>query len=528
MPGSPTDTAWWERPWAVAALVLVSALPLLWPDVPPLLDLPGHMARYRVQLDLAGSPPLQGFYSFRWGMIGNLGVDLLVVPLSELFGLELAVKLVVLAIPPVAVAGFLWTAHEVHGRVPPTALFAVPLAYNFPFQFGFVNFSLGMALAFIAFALWLRLGRMGRVRLRAALFVPVSLIVWLAHTHGWGTLGLLVFAAEFIRRRGDGIKFVEAGLRAALACLPLVPPLILMAIWRNPYGGLTGNWLNIVSKINYVKTPLRDRWELFDLVSLAIIAGLIITAIRSRRFAFSRPLAFALLLLSGIYLLLPGTVFGSGYADMRLMPYLFLLALLGIRLAAPADRRLARALALAGLAFFAIRTGATTASFYLYDKSFDHELAALDHVPRGARLVSFVGAPCRGDWTMARLDHLPGMAVVRREAFSNDQWSVAGAQLLLSVYAPAGEFGRDPSQIVGFRVCPNNRWRSLNRALAEFPRAAFDYVWLINPPPFDPRLIAGLTPVWQSGRSALFRIEHGKGLDAVPDNLAPVRAEPRF
>ena len=119
-------------------------LPLLWPDVPPLVDLPGHMGRYRVQLDLATSPFLQRFYTFDWALIGNLGVDLAVIPLARLFGLEPAVKLIVLAIPPLTVVGFLWVAREVHGRIPATALFALPLAYSYPFQFGFVNFALAM------------------------------------------------------------------------------------------------------------------------------------------------------------------------------------------------------------------------------------------------------------------------------------------------------------------------------------------------------------------------------------------------
>ena len=76
-------------------------------------------------------------------------------------------KLIVLAIPPLTVAGFLWVAREVHHRLPPTALFALPFAYGHPFMFGFVNFALSMALAFLAFGLWLRLARLGRLRLRA-------------------------------------------------------------------------------------------------------------------------------------------------------------------------------------------------------------------------------------------------------------------------------------------------------------------------------------------------------------------------
>ena len=50
---------WWETRWFVAAMILVSAIPLLYPSVPPLVDLLGHMGRYRVELDLATSPWLE-------------------------------------------------------------------------------------------------------------------------------------------------------------------------------------------------------------------------------------------------------------------------------------------------------------------------------------------------------------------------------------------------------------------------------------------------------------------------------------
>jgi len=110
---------------------------------------------------------------------------------------------------------------------------------------------------------------------------------------------------------------------------------------------------------------------------------------------------------------------------------------------------------------------------------------------------------------MHRLDHLPGIAVVRREAFSTDQWSVAGALLLQVRYTLPAPFDRDPSQIVRFTECPVNRWRRLDDSLRLFPRAAFDYLWLINPPAYDPGLTAGMEEVWRSGTSVLFRIRPG-------------------
>ena len=169
------------------------------------------------------------YYGFEWAPIGNLGVDLLIIPLSKLFGLELGVKLIVLAIPPMTVAGFLWVAREVHHRLPPTALFALPFVYSHPFMFGFANFALSMALAFLAFGLWLRLARLDRLRLRAILFVPISFVIFFTHTFGWGMLGLL----RFLGRSGAPARQAASagcasGVKAALHALVMALPMLFM------------------------------------------------------------------------------------------------------------------------------------------------------------------------------------------------------------------------------------------------------------------------------------------------------------
>jgi hypothetical protein len=493
----------------VLLLVLATALPLLWPDVPPLVDLPGHMARYRVQLEIDQSPALQSFYGFKWALIGNLGVDLLVIPLSKLFGLEGAVKLVVAMIPPMTAFGFLWVAREVHHRLPPTTAFALPLAFNYPFFFGFVNFALSMALAFVAFALWLRLARLGASRVRPFIFVPVSILLWLTHTFGWGTLGVMAFSAELVRQVDLKRPIVVAGLKAALHSLALAPPILLMLAWRggDHASGRTTDWFNWDRKWDWLIMALRDRWEIFDLASLALIGLVLLFALFHRRLEYSRNLAASAVFLALVFTLLPRIVFGSAYADMRLVPYMIAVAVIAIRLKDGAGTRLAQSLAIASLAFFLVRTGATSVSLWLYDRTYDRELPALRHVPREARLLSFVGRSCDDLWAMSRLEHLPGLATVRRRAFSNDQWSMPGAQLL-SVRYPATlrGFRGDPSQMVVTRRCFGERWMPIDYALANFPRNDFDYVWLIQPPPYNPRLTAGLRPVWRSGTSVLYAI----------------------
>ena len=110
------DTRWWEKRWFLALIVLATAIPLLIPETPPLVDLPGHMGRYHVQLDLARSADLQRYFDFKWALIGNLGVDLLIIPLAPLLGVEGAVKLIAVSIPPISAIGILWIAKEVLHR----------------------------------------------------------------------------------------------------------------------------------------------------------------------------------------------------------------------------------------------------------------------------------------------------------------------------------------------------------------------------------------------------------------------------
>lgn len=499
---------WWEQRWFVALIVLASAIPLLWPDIPPLVDLPGHMGRYAVQLRIGGNPALQSYYGFDWALIGNLGVDLLIVPLSGLFGLELAVKLIVLAIPPMTVAGLLWTAREVHGRVPPTALFAVPLAYNYPFIFGFANFALSMAFALLAFAFWLRLARLGHLRLRAALFPFISVAIWVTHTFGWGALGVMAFSAELVRQYDRGQSVLRSGIYAGLHCLCLTPPIALMLVWRSGrVSGATGDWFNWEAKLAWLQMILRDRWKLFDVASLFPILAILLAGVRQPRLEYSRNLAASALFLLAVFIMLPRIVFGSAYADMRLAPYMVAIAVIAVRCKAEVPPGLGRKIAIAGVLFLAVRLSAATVSFWLYDREYDRQLAALDHVPEGARLVNFVGHRCPGPWAMSRLEHLPALAIVRRNAFSNDQWQMPGAQLLNVRHGAGTRFSSDPSQLVTKEQCRYEAWMPVDAALSRLPRGLFDYVWLIKPPAYDPALTKGWEPLWRGAAgSVLYRL----------------------
>lgn len=115
---------------------------------------------------------------------------------------------------------------EAHGEIPATAAFALPLAYAYPFQFGFVNFWLGSGLALLIFGLVLRYQRLEHSRTWRLLILLGSVAIYFAHVFGWVFFALMVAGNSLYRHfRHYGLNWpavrgiISEGL---LLCLPLV------------------------------------------------------------------------------------------------------------------------------------------------------------------------------------------------------------------------------------------------------------------------------------------------------------------
>lgn len=511
------DRPWWSRRWFLISITILTAVPLLLPESPPLVDLPGHLGRYRVQLDLSSSPELQRYFNFQWQLAGNLGMDLLIVPVARVFGLELGLKLLVLAIPPLTTAAIFLLAAEIHGRVPPTALFAVPFVYNFPFIFGFINFALSMAFALLAFILWLRITKRKQWHVRSLVFALLSCGLWITHAFGWALLVVLICSAEYVRYHHDrGLNWTASAVRSALACAPVVIlPGFLMIVWRNGMpSGLDLSSFNLTDKVYAVIVTLRDRWFLWDVLGIGVGLAAIAFALLHRRVFFAQDLAIAAALLTLLFLLLPHTLWGSVFADTRIVAYIMIIAIVTLRLEDSSSPSVSRSIAVLGLLFVLGRIAATTLSFAIADREMKDRLAALAHIPVGAPVLSLVGDPCTTDWSLPRYWHAGSFVIVRRSGFSNDQWQVAGAHSLSVAYRQAGKFTADPSQVVHPIWClaalpPGLRHlgQTTENVLRTFPREAFGYVWVIRAPDLRPGPRPGLTPVWRGADSVLYKVD---------------------
>jgi hypothetical protein len=507
--GSPQGLG---RAW-LAALSLALAIPLLWPVLPPFIDLGSHVARYHIENTLNGwnnaSPADRAFlnrdFIIDWRILPNMGVDLLVALLDRLLGVELATKVVVTAIPPLTGLGFLLVARQIHGRIPPTALFALPLVYAWPLQAGFVNYALSMALAMLSFALWLGRFLNNRRIVRAAVFTVIASVIWVAHIYGWAALCIMVGTSEIVRFRREGLPWTQAFPRAVVTSLPVGVPIIFSFLWREGGIGATTGWFSWTFIATWILTILRDRWQLFDAGSAAMLYLVAASPVLARRyFQFDARLAFAAAILWLAAILVPNTLSGSFFAGVRVIPYALALTILSIRATPQLNATHARALAVIALVLLGARLTAHTISFAIADHRNEQILGALDRVETGARIVTLVGQRC-GNWPASRYLHLPQRAAVRRNAFTNGHFAASGGQVMRVRYRDGAPFIDDPSAFVNATGCAD-RFPTLAASVSRIPLKAFDYLWIVEVPPEQWPHAPALRPIWADGQSALYRI----------------------
>ena len=489
-----------DKPLGELALILIlsalAALPAYLAPVLPLTDLGGHVARYAVQLDAGRSEVLRNWYTFEWGLLPNLGVDLLVQLLAPVMGLEPAVHLIVGSIPPLMVSGMLLLSRSAHGRIGVNALFALPLAISLPYLYGFANFTLSIALAFHAMALWIALER--RPVLRTAVFVPIGFLLWLCHLVGWAVFslvaGMTALVANWRAGSGGGKGAVGTVIATGLMTAPLLLGPIIGAL--QPKEGAEAVALlannDAPRKIVWLIMAMADRWLVWDAAGAGVIAFVIYISLRTRGFVVHRGLMLAALALLGLFLLMPDTIMGSRFADMRLGPVILALFVLA---SAPdstgkgplVDPRLTRWLLIGGLLFGAARLATNTVSMALSGRQFAETLTAIEAAPRGVNLVSLYVDECKG-WSTDRRRHIMGYGLVRRHLFDNGQWQLPSGQLISIHNRRLAPFDRDPSTITFLEPCGESP--ALPEVVAAIPKAA-RFLWVIR---IDPKT---RLPGWQ-------------------------------
>lgn len=444
-----------EALWLGIVLSFLAALPAVLAWAPQMTDYPSHLAGYQIMLDHGRDPFLTKYFEFKWHWTGNLGVELLMVPMAPLFGLEQAGRIVVALIPlltGLSIVAVSWTLRKSVGVGP---ILAFAMIWSPSLLMGFLNFSLSIALALFAFALWVKLEE--RQWTRRLLFVPIGFVVWLCHVSGWGVLGVMVFGYEWSRRRNwrDWRPF----LKPWPLIFPLLPMLLGMgANSKVSYGGGVLDY-----KLSILFKAMRSYDYSLDVASVSLVSLVILAALVTRRIDWR--LGWGALLLLFLTLAVPRQIFGGDYADYRLSTTALLVGCLAIKWPAPRW-----GLALAGL-LFTVRIAITSVVWYQDAQTARQMMVALDYVPEGAKVATAVAIP-RRQWMFGPFEHFGSYAVVRRSAMENSNFALPDVHML-SMREKAYRFA-DPTQRILYSANQRIDLRKFRPALHA------EYLWFIG------------------------------------------------
>ena len=415
-----------EMLWLGLILALLTLLPVIVAVHPQMVDYPAHLARYQVMLHRADSPFLQQYYGFNWKWSGNLGADLLVIPLAKWMSLEAAGKLIVYITVLLNALGVLAVEWALRRRIGIGAVLGLLFVWSPAMLLGFLNFGLSLAAALFAFALWVLLD--GK-KWRAPLFMPIGLVVWLCHVSGWGTLGVMVFGYEWHK---------DKSWRAFVAPWPLMLPFVMLAALSiageqggkelYSYGKVPGTY-----KWAIWKQAMRDTWRWLDYSSLIGIGAVLLGSLGLGR--MDGRLGWAAIAMLALSLVLPRHIFGGDYVDARMIYTGLMVGCLSLSWRAP------RLVVLLAAALFLGRLTLTTQTWQTESQRTERLLARIDAMPQGAKIASLVETRI-GRWPINPQEHIAGYAVVRKDALVNVNFALPLIHML--TINEGGKYFRDP------------------------------------------------------------------------------------
>lgn len=509
---------WLSAP-GIAIAVLLVCLPFALVEVPPLIDVPGHMGAAAIEAAGPGNP-LEKYFSWKWVFTLNIGGGVLMKVLGAQFGILAAGWWSTVLATGLFAGGCLATIRMLNGRGGHGAAWALMFVFSFPLLTGFLNYILATGLSLSAFAasVWLE----KQPKKRAAMLIVAQPVAMLCHAIG-GMLLFLIVGGNAVGREIDRLPtgwwrpsmwrtvidetdWKAVVHRLAVLCWPLIATVITVVLWKyfSPEPARSMNHWRWDQKAWYFVLTLRDQSLLLDAATtLSCFALILFGWLLGARWNWQQGLPGLLVFL--LFIAIPSDINGSAFVDVRLFPVATMLAL-GLQDWSGASANRARAVAYTGMALLAVRLLVTGASFADYAQDYRKQLSALHHVEPGSRVLAFVEHSCLEEsWRNTRRDHLASLASLYRQAWVNDNWAVPGLHMVIPRFRPGRNFTADPSEFVWSRGCKSGRLRNVDAALRRAPIERVDYVWLIDtglPLRPDPRLQL----VWQEGRSLLFAV----------------------
>ncbi|MGZ6040162.1 MAG: hypothetical protein ACXWKR_15945 [Phenylobacterium sp.] len=394
----------WPVMAGLAALFLVAIVPVL-----PMIDFYDHLSRYFVLSHLDANGFLRQNYQSAWGILPNIGLDVLGTGLMKVAAPLAVAHIIVLVIFAIQYFGVLFFNRQLSGK--PSLLvgvLTVPLLYSFIFTWGFANFLLGLGLVFWAAGVWIALRRKPLLAaLAGSLF---AVVIFLTHGVAFALYGLLVGALELgFLWKEKRLQLGPMARSAALLGVQAVAPVLLFtmsATSKAPEGFTNADEsVRRLAHAGRLADRLRDLavyrletiWRVaetpvawLDAASFLIALGVLAALIVRGRVRLDGRVWAAIALGVVLVALVPPTLFGVGYIADR-MPLFLAFTTVGALVADWRNTRFDRICQAALVLLVIARLAVIGVGWQRYRDDFDAYLTATRAMPPG-HVVMFVNA----------------------------------------------------------------------------------------------------------------------------------------
>jgi hypothetical protein len=456
----------------IPAVILFSLVPVLICAHLPLVDYPNHLGRLQVYHNISTDQYLAQFYTFRWIFTPNLAIDALVLPLAHFLSIELSARIIVIISLAIIYLATILLDRQLNKETWGLSLFSGILLYNGAFQFGFINFIIGVGFALVAFGLWVRY-REHANGLTLGMLVCVGIVVFLMHLYAFGLYAVCVAGYEISAfweavRKNRSLRGTHFGILIRGAFVTAIP-LLLMLLSPASQDATKLRWSTLLGKMEGITSPTFFALPYIELPLLVAIVAIFGIGLVLGIIHLNKRMVLACGIFVVLFLVMPRELLGANYADYRLPggAGFFVLASFRWGTRSLSSRRVLTLLLAMCLVIRVVSIFLTWLPAQPIIAEYDQALA---HIPPGSRLLVLLGSS--GSASVDRrppLEHVPVYYGVKHDVFVSYIFNLPrGAELLQFTpeyqeysrfYVPYPEFARD--------------------------MAKFDYVLEIRNPHFD-------------------------------------------
>lgn len=488
---------------------LVSLVPLTLVSMPPIADLPNHLARIHILRTAGADPVLNQYYVVAWGILPNLVMDWLLVALDWIplmaagsFSVALTFLLIL--------TGVLLLQHTLLGRLSVIALFAVLLLYNRMLLWGMVNYLMGVGVLLIAFALWVRM-RDDAPTKRIVVSSLMALAVFFCHLFPFGIYALSVGAFELqslLKKENRNFKTWRHTI--FIGGVQFILPVIAF-IFLSPTSGYAQTRLafgDFSRKLVTVPFMTFNNYNLLlDLASLALVSALVGFLLLRSIIKIRQEMWGVIGLLSAVHFLMPQYLMSSPGADLRTFFPLLFIAIAAVELKKGSKMAINIAIGVFGLLFVG-RTLVVADHWQRADTEILPEYRELiASLPVGARVGTYFYLSDNKWFVDPPHQHYVTLAIVEKSAFVPSLFAHPGQQPVH--YTPSAQKTAviAPSIMVSPSLQQQDVPASSKTSNFWFCRFEnIDFLMLSNAPKKSLDLPEFLVPTLQRKHVSLFRV----------------------